>query len=302
LGRDLIIDQPSHDSSLTFSFPLVGSDARHSIFYPCFGLREIHIMRSQQQIFDVQIVFTQSAIVTYLQEFMARLLPPTLCIAEQITRSIHLDREGYSTSNIKEMLERISQNDIPDDSDATLEQILSDTVYSEMEELGNAGRNLISAKMERVIGQILSCPYQDATRRTYLKQKALQLVNLYFEEEMLRSRLNQSELDYIQQAGKILQSQSINPPTTEALAKQVGTNRFKLNQGFRQLYNTTPFGYLRNHRLQQAWRLLMTSELSVEAVAAAVGYQCRSNFATAFRQRFGVNPKALQMQVRQSVS
>ena len=48
------------------------------------------------------------------------------------------------------------------------------------------------------------------------------------------------------------------------LAKQIGTNRLKLNQGFHHLYNTTPFGYLRNYRLRQAKSLLMTSELSVE--------------------------------------
>ena len=126
LDRDLIIDIPSHDSSIRFSFPLTGSDARYSTFYVCFGLREIHIARclrlapqSHQQIFDVQIVFTQSTIVTYLQEFMARLLPQTYCIAEQITRSIHRYQKGYSTSNTKEMLDRILQDAIYADSDTT---------------------------------------------------------------------------------------------------------------------------------------------------------------------------------------
>ncbi|MEM8672887.1 MAG: helix-turn-helix transcriptional regulator [Cyanobacteria bacterium P01_G01_bin.67] len=302
LDRDLIIDKPKHDSSVQFSFTLTDFDGKHSKFDVCFGLRGIDIMRSRQPIFKVEVIFTQSTLLTYLQEFMARLLPQTLYIAEQVTRSIHQYREGYSTSNTKEMLDRIVQDAIDADSDATFEQILSDTVYSETVELDNAGLNLISATMERVIGQILSCPYQSATRRAYLKQKALQLVGLYFEEGMMRSRLNKSDLDCIYQAGKILRSQSINPPTTEMLAKQVGINRLKLNQGFHQLYNTTPFGYLRDYRLYQAKSLLMISELPVEEVAVAVGYKSRSNFAIAFRQRFGINPKSLQIQVRQGVS
>lgn len=303
LDRDLIIDLPNHNSSLRFSFMLTGYEARYSFCEVCFGLREIDIERSHQPIFDVQIVFTQSTFMSYLQEFMARLLPQTLEIAEQVIRSIYRYQKGYSTSNTKEMLDRIFLQDaIYADSDATLEQILSDTVYPEMLDLSNASHKLISATMEQVIGKILSCPYQGITRRVYLKQKALQLVTLYFEEAMLRSPLNKSDLDCLHQAEKILKSQSINPPTTEMLARQIGTNRFKLNQGFHQMHNTTPFGYLRDYRLRKAQRLLMTSELSVEEVAVAVGYQCRSNFATAFRQQFGINPKAFQMQVRQGVN
>ncbi|PSB09523.1 AraC family transcriptional regulator [Pleurocapsa sp. CCALA 161] len=305
LDRNLVIDIPSHNSFVAFGFPLTGADARHSLFDVCFGLREIHIKQSQQQIFNVEIVFKQSTTAIYLQEFMARLFPQTLDIAEQVIRSIYRYRKGYSSSNTKEMLERVLQDTISVDShssQATLEQVLSGTVYPEIQDIEYARHNLISATMERVIGQILSCPYQGTTRRAYLKQKALNLVTLYFEEGMLRSRLNKSDLNYIYQAEKILKSQSINPPTTEMLAKQVGTNRFKLNQGFHQVHNTTPFGYLRNYRLRKAKRLLMTSELSVEEVAAAVGYKSRSNFAIAFRQQFGVNPKVLQMQVRQEVS
>ena len=66
--------------------------------------------------------------------------------------------------------------------------------------------------------------------------------------------------------------------------------------------STTPFGYLRNCRLLQAKRLLMAADLSVTEVAAAVGYTSRNRFATAFRQKIGLNPKALQMRVWQQAS
>ena len=44
-----------------------------------------------------------------------------------------------------------------------------------------------------------------------------------------------------------------------------------------------------------AEHLLTTSDLDVEVVAHNVGYTSRSNFARAFRQWFGLNPKALQL-------
>ena len=305
LDRNLIIDIPSHNSFVAFGFPLTGADARHSLFDVCFGLREIHIKRSQQQIFKVEIFFKQSTTAIYLQEFMARLFPQTLDIAEQVIRSIYRYRKGYLASSTKEMLERVLQDTISVDShnsQATLEQVLSGTVYPEIQDIDYVRRNLILATMEGVIGQILSCPYQGATRRAYLKQKALNLVTLYFKEGMLRSRLNESDFSYIHEAGTILKSQSVNPPNIEMLAKKIGTNRFKLNQGFHQVYNTTPFGYLRDYRLRQAKRLLVTSELSVEEIAVTVGYKSRSHFAAMFRQQFGINPKIFQMQVQQYVS
>ena len=152
--------------------------------------------------------------------------------------------------------------------------------------------------MEQVIGQILSCPYQGTTRRIYLEQKALQLVSLRL-ETMVQSRTTKIDFFCICRAADILRKHLVNPPTVEALARQVGTNRLYLNQGFAQVYGTTPYGYLRSCRLWYARRLLMTSDLSISHVATAVGYTCRSHFATAFRQLMGMNPKAFQMEAWQ---
>ncbi|MDV3351223.1 AraC family transcriptional regulator [Leptothoe sp. LEGE 181152] len=147
----------------------------------------------------------------------------------------------------------------------------------------------------------LCCSYQGKTRRTYLKRQAVELVDLYL-EAMVQRRTSETQLDYIYQAGTILRKQLVNPPSIETLARQVGTNRFYLYQGFQEIYGTTPFGYLRNCRLWQAHRLLMTSDLSIGDVAAAVGYTSRSNFALAFRQKIGLNPKAFQREAWHSIA
>ena len=66
----------------------------------------------------------------------------------------------------------------------------------------------------------------------------------------------------------------------------------KLKQGFKELFATTPFAYLRNYRLEMAQNLLLENNMSVLAVASAVGYANSSHFATAFRKKFGISPKA----------
>jgi AraC family transcriptional regulator, transcriptional activator of the genes for pyochelin and ferripyochelin receptors len=82
------------------------------------------------------------------------------------------------------------------------------------------------------------------------------------------------------------------PPSLLTLARQVGLNDFKLKRGFRQVFGTTVFGYLHEHRMERARQLLEERRLNVTAVACTVGYANPSHFAGAFKRKFGVNPSA----------
>jgi AraC family transcriptional regulator, transcriptional activator of the genes for pyochelin and ferripyochelin receptors len=57
-------------------------------------------------------------------------------------------------------------------------------------------------------------------------------------------------------------------------------NERKLKQGFRQIFGTTVFGYLHDHRMEQAKQMLAEQKLSVAEVAHAVGYSHLSHFAS----------------------
>ena len=298
LNQDVVIDAPGENNLLEFDFQLAGPDAGCSFFIPYFGLKEFGVKRARRRSLKVKVAFKRPSLMTYFQVFMERLSPQAHCIGERIIQSIYRYQEGYSTT-ITGMLNQVLQGAIPPPTSyLTFGHILTDALYSETIVFKYASRNLITSAMEQVIGQILSCPYQGATRRTYLERQALKLVTLRL-EAMIQPRLSEADLNCIYQAASILRKQIVNPPTVAALARQVGTNRLKLNQGFHQVYSTTPFGYLRDCRLWQARRLLMTSEFSIGEVTAAVGYTCRSKFAAAFRQQMGINPKAFQMQVWQ---
>ena len=298
LSRDVVIEAASVGNPLKFEFQLTGADAGYSFFLPNFGLKQLWTERSHQRVMRIAVIFKPPILMTYFQKFMSHLSSPTYCIAERVIKFLYQYQNGYTISSTTEMLDRVLHNAIASNAYQTFEQILIDDVYSQMPVLDCVARNPITPAMKQAIGQILSCPYQGANRRAYLEQKALKLVVLYL-EAMLQPRLNELDLSCIHQAETILRNQSISPPTIEMLARQVGTNRSKLNQGFHQIYGVTPYGYLRRCRMRQAKRLLMTSELSVEEVALTVGYKSRSRFATAFRQDFGINPKAFQIQAYQ---
>ncbi|MEO0376191.1 MAG: AraC family transcriptional regulator, partial [Cyanobacteria bacterium P01_A01_bin.17] len=106
------------------------------------------------------------------------------------------------------------------------------------------------------------------------------------------------DIEQLHQAKDILIQQATQPPSLTDLARQVGINDRKLNRGFRQLFGTTVFGYLQNHRLQQAKDLLSNSRLTIAGVAGAIGYKSPEAFSTAFRRKFAVSPKTYQLSQR----
>ncbi|MEM1256422.1 MAG: AraC family transcriptional regulator [Cyanobacteria bacterium P01_H01_bin.21] len=301
LNQDIIIDAPDESNRLEFAFHLAGKATGYSFLVPYFALRGLAVKSARQRFFKVEIFFKPPALMTYLQAFLERLSSQTYNVAERITRAMYRHQGGGSKLTLAGMLDQLLWGMTSPSQYLFAENILADNLFTEATALAYAARSPMTPTMEQVMGRLLSCPYQGATRRIYLERQVLKLIALRI-ETMVQPHLNQIDLECIYQAATILREQIAHPPTIEALARQVGTNRLKLNQGFRQVYGTTPYGYLRDCRLGQARRLLMVSDLSVVEVAAAVGYKNRSHFALAFRQTFGINPKSFQMQLWQQAS
>jgi AraC-like DNA-binding protein len=164
--------------------------------------------------------------------------------------------------------------------------------------------------MQTALQQILQCPFQGITKRMYLESKVWELMALLIEQELKRHETTKSirpthllkpdDVDRIHQARNILLQRLDNPPSLIDLARQVGLNDCTLKRGFRQVFGTTAFGYLHEHRLEQARQLLEERRLNVSEIAQSIGFANRSYFAAAFRKRFGVTPKAYLSRDRNS--
>lgn len=157
--------------------------------------------------------------------------------------------------------------------------------------------NWMSPWMRTAAEQILNCPHQGMCQQLYLEAKVLELIAGYL--ELIRTNesspepliyLSPEDMDCLHQSKEILSLELMNPPSLVELSQQVNLNQKKLNLGFRQLFGTTPFGYLSEQRMEQARILLETRKFNVTEVAKSVGYASLSAFNAAFRKRFGVNP------------
>jgi AraC-like DNA-binding protein len=147
------------------------------------------------------------------------------------------------------------------------------------------------------IHQMLNCPYQCPLKRLYLESKALELISHNLAQfvsplSTLKnpSALRPDDIERIHYAREILCRDLENPPTLFRLARLVGLTHTKLNRGFREIYGTTVFGYLRKIRLERAKLLLEEQRMNVTEVAFTVGYNSLPSFSTAFSKHFGLKP------------
>ena len=153
----------------------------------------------------------------------------------------------------------------------------------------------ITPAQRQILQQILAWPYQGIARQLYLEGKVLELLALHFNQVIIGSSegstpLKARDIDRIYEARDILIQNVVTPPSLAELAHRVHLNELKLTQGFRQVFETTVFGYLYNYRMDQACQLLRTGSLTIQQVARSVGYTSRSSFVAAFKKKFKAAP------------
>ncbi len=84
------------------------------------------------------------------------------------------------------------------------------------------------------------------------------------------------------------------PHSVTSLAKEAGMSRSAFAREFKTALDLTPMDYVSRVRLNLAHRLLLSTGIRVEIVAATVGFNSRSHFSRLFREYFGTDPSSLR--------
>jgi len=167
---------------------------------------------------------------------------------------------------------------------------------------GNQDRHFYQASImppvvNTAIQQVISCPYRSSLKRLFLEAKTLELISYClarFSDPAKalekKAEFSPADADAVMEARNILIRNLENPPSLQSLAQQVGTNKNKLNKGFRRIFGTSAFDYLRIQRLERAKELLDSREMNVCEAAIHVGYSQQSSFTRAFKNHFGTIP------------
>lgn len=157
----------------------------------------------------------------------------------------------------------------------------------------------LTPRVRDIIEEMRSCPYAGSIRQLYLEGKCMELVAICLDQSgasggnLLQEGargLRKSDAEYLIQARDILARTWQEPPSLMQLARMVGLNDFKLKSGFKELFGTTVFGYVRRMRMQEARLLLEKGQANVSEAAYRVGYTNVSHFASQFHKAFGSSP------------
>ena len=167
-----------------------------------------------------------------------------------------------------------------------------------------AGRSTILADqwgavdpaIQQAVYQIVNNPYKGDLQQLFLLSKSIELLVLCAESCRLTLEKKETLITSPTDKEKILAVRDlINekldcPPNLSTISRTVGLNEYKLKRGFKEVFNTTVFGYLSEQRLLLARQYLLDTGRTAAEIGYQLGYSTPQHFNNAFKKRFGTPP------------
>jgi len=163
--------------------------------------------------------------------------------------------------------------------------------------------HIITPSMAVALSQILQHQPNTLMSRLYLKGKVYELLSLYFNPTEATDvaecpfLVDEENVRKIRNAKKIVLERMTNPPSLQDLADEIGLSLKKLKEGFKQLYGSTVYQFILDHKMNHARQLLGSGSYNVNEVALQLGYSNSSHFIDAFKKKFGTTPKKYLLSV-----
>jgi AraC-like DNA-binding protein len=157
---------------------------------------------------------------------------------------------------------------------------------------------VLSSRSWMVIDALRHCKMTEPLRSAYMKAKCEELVcetvdqlNKY-RGAGIRKVISQSarEEQLIYAAAQIYQRDLTTAPSVGQLAQRLGINRSKLNDGFREMFGTSPGQYAKGIRLEWAKEQLASGVFAIGEISDLIGYSNPSAFSRAYLEHFGHPP------------
>ena len=153
----------------------------------------------------------------------------------------------------------------------------------------------LTADHQQLISSLRHPPVFASAQSIWYHAKALEVMVAFLfqappEKEFFCQRQKRLSQERVERVMAILKTNLVEPPSLEALGKQVGCSQFYLSRIFSQEMGKTISQYLRQLRMEKAAELLRSGKHNVTQVAMEVGYSSSSHFSVAFHETFGCCP------------
>ena len=106
-----------------------------------------------------------------------------------------------------------------------------------------------------------------------------------------KQKLNENELGLAAQIKNYLEFGFNEDITMESLEKRFYRSKSQITKSFKAAYNTTPYAYLIEIRLELAKNLLKTTKTPINEIAEYLRFSSEYHFSGSFKKRIGVSPR-----------
>lgn len=153
-------------------------------------------------------------------------------------------------------------------------------------------------EMHSVLHRMLYAPIADDLSEMYLNGKILELLALQlqqYREEQTTYRPSPGTDRQLAEIHDFLSTHFLTIHSLEDVARHARLSERQIREGFRHRYRKSVYELIHEKRMLHARHLLLSSGFTVDEVANQIGYSQGSNFIQAFKRKFGITPKQLQL-------
>lgn len=149
-----------------------------------------------------------------------------------------------------------------------------------------------SAELSGIFSGMYAAPPE--ARQVLYRLKVLELL-IYLhcfdpKDEPQRPVYARQQVELIKQIHCQLTGNPAERPTIDELAQINCISATGIKNGFKAVYGTSIYAYMKDYRIRKAAQLLRSTQKSVAEIAAEMGYASPSKFSAAFKQHMKLNP------------
>ena len=179
------------------------------------------------------------------------------------------------------------------DLEPRLKQVLEDS-ESETQFLYHGNYSITSAD---IVDEIQDKQLSGFLRAIFLEGKTFEMlskqINQYQDDQLNEKPqiMRRSDVEKVKRAVTMIKEHLNQNFSVDHLAKEVGTNVNKLQEGFKYMFDLTVNKYMQQIKLEAARDMLSNPDQNISQIVSQIGFNNRSYFSKIFKEKYGVSPK-----------
>jgi len=157
--------------------------------------------------------------------------------------------------------------------------------------------SFLNHDMYSSIHKMMNCEFSGVSKNLILESQAIELLANYLnqigEPKHDKRILSTLDIDKLQFAKELILSRIETPPTINELSQLCGLNTFKLKKGFKDVFGLPVYQYIKNEKMELAFKGIQNKENTIQEAAWSVGYSSLGSFSNAFYKKFGIRPSSI---------